>query len=692
MAELDDDSTETTAEPHMRIIRQIDADLAEWHEAYEAHKDDVRFAVQGGEAMWDPNEYASRTKLEKPIITYNVCQPIIRTVSNGVIGRNYAVTLSADGFGATSEEAEFRAGVIRAIRISGKARQAMDFALKNAVAGGIGVYRIVIDEDQRGQKRIAYRRIKNSCLVVPDPEAQDAAFADMRRCAVYEDIPNKAYKKQWPEGKAMSVSTDNAPSSWISGDEKKGSVRVAEYWEVEGEGPEAKIYQTIVDAGGILQERKLQPGRWIPIFFVLGDEYDVDGKRILKGVIRDAKDPQRMLNLWESVKLEWLDGRRENSPIVTPTMIADPDIRATWSGDGRNAFRMIEPDPSFNGGMPFFPDSPSVPVGFSEAAQEAAQMVKVTSGIYDERLGAKTSASSGRAVALRQEQSEVSTAHFEEALRAAIEHECRVINDMLPDVYTGRELLAFATEDGKLEQREIGGVAGIIDWKKKFGFNGGMYGVRVVASPDFKTRREQFLSFFSEIATKNQLIGTIGAPEMIRAIDLPGGEALAVMLEENLVKQGLRTPPEQQEIPVHVRAQMEQQNQMIDQLTQRLEQMTQERGKIIEAAENDKAQIKREASVSADLEKAKLDAQVAIEKAQLDARTRLQVAEIQRRTDLQIAEINAMAKIATAPTIPDSDPAPIGTEIDAPELFLDGTAPPVDVVFEAGTAPGGEYP
>jgi hypothetical protein len=41
------------------------------------------------------------------------------------------------------------------------------------------------------------------------------------------------------------------------------------------------------------------PGKWIPIVPVIGTELDINGKRVLEGVVRNAKDPQRMLQLLE---------------------------------------------------------------------------------------------------------------------------------------------------------------------------------------------------------------------------------------------------------------------------------------------------------------------------------------------------------------------------------------------------------
>ena len=50
--------------------------------------------------------------------------------------------------------------------------------------------------------------------------------------------------------------------------------------------------------------RKRWPGKWIPIIEWVGNEVDLEGKVTRKGVIRDAKDPQRMYNYWATSETE----------------------------------------------------------------------------------------------------------------------------------------------------------------------------------------------------------------------------------------------------------------------------------------------------------------------------------------------------------------------------------------------------
>jgi hypothetical protein len=45
-------------------------------------------------------------------------------------------------------------------------------------------------------------------------------------------------------------------------------------------------------------------GKYIPIVPVYGEDINVMGKRYLRSLIRDSKDPQRMHNYWRTVSTE----------------------------------------------------------------------------------------------------------------------------------------------------------------------------------------------------------------------------------------------------------------------------------------------------------------------------------------------------------------------------------------------------
>ena len=47
-------------------------------------------------------------------------------------------------------------------------------------------------------------------------------------------------------------------------------------------------------------------GDWIPVVRVIGNEFEVEGKIYISGLVRNAKDAQRMYNYWVSQEAEMI--------------------------------------------------------------------------------------------------------------------------------------------------------------------------------------------------------------------------------------------------------------------------------------------------------------------------------------------------------------------------------------------------
>ena len=55
----------------------------------------------------------------------------------------------------------------------------------------------------------------------------------------------------------------------------------------------------------VLEEREWA-GKYIPVIRVVGNEFQVDGRIFISGLVRNAKDAQRMYNYWVSQEAEML--------------------------------------------------------------------------------------------------------------------------------------------------------------------------------------------------------------------------------------------------------------------------------------------------------------------------------------------------------------------------------------------------
>jgi len=632
-----------TSDAHRTAVKQIDSDIELWQKRRKAYQDDTKFAVIGGKEQWDDAEYQRRQSMGLPIITYNQLPPLIRSVQNSIMAKDYAVVVSAQGEGASQDRAEFRGGMIRAIQITGGAVYARETAVRCAVTGGFGFWRIKIVAAYKGKRCIKYERIPNALNVVPDPSATEINYADMKHCTVYADLTKAAYKAQWPDGKAVSIGsdTDTAVSSEWIGDER---IRVAEYWEIDEEG---QVFQTILDGAGVLQERELQPFKSIPICVLIAEESDVSGEKHYKGIVRDAREPQIFKNLWKSEEYEYLSGKKQPPAILTPGMLSNPKVLESWGEDGsRKAFRLDQPDPLAPGLAPIFPPAPEIPTGYANASQDASQEIKVATGLFDGRLGAQTQETSGRALLVRQEQANVADAHIELHLKAAIEYEGKILNEIL-SIFSDEELIEFAGEDGEVTQKEINEIQGLRE--DLSGFNGGAYGIRVTVGQNHRTKNEAFLAMIDGLGSKNPMMYQAMTPEIIRAMGIPGGDALATEMKRLLVKQGLREDDQDAaklQIPPAVLQQIEQAKAALEQMGQQLEQLTQENQALQQAAEGKAAQAEADALAKMASDRAKIESDEAIALERIASTERIAAAD--RASKERIAMLDRGVKIETA--------------------------------------------
>jgi hypothetical protein len=638
---------------HQRIRKIIDSDLESRSRQRRAYQDDTEFAVLGGEKQWDDKEWSRRGSDKLPRITYNVCGPLIRRVANAITSKAYAIHVTAQGSGASQAMAEFRAGMIRAVEITGQAEAARAMGVRCAVTGGFGAWRLLIDRDSNGSPKTRYERILNPLNVVPDSEAKAGNFSDMRHCTFYADMPEAVYKAKYPKGPATSIDPGDDTGEWV----RDGIVRVAEFWERREDGT---VWQTVLDGAGVIGEPEQFPGALIPFFFLVAEEADVSGERIYKGVIRDIKEPQRFKNLWKSEEYEYLSGKKQPPALLTPGMVSEPSVAQSWAGNASAAYRLWMPDPVNPGVAPIFPTAPEIPSGYANASAEASEEIKAMSGIFDVHLGRPTS-QSGRAMLVQQEQADLGTYHIEANLRALIEYEGEVLNGLL-SIYSDEQMVLHAAEDGKLTSQEMASIQGIREDLQ--GFNGGTYGVRVHSGPNFRTKREQFVSMLSEIGTKNPIIAQLAAPELILAMDIPGAQDLAALVEKWLVKQGMREPKQDE--------QGADQSATIDKAMQALEAMQAELAEATKARQLMAQRIQElESGAGAEMQKAQMQADAMIEKAQIDADAKIATARISAAADIEIASMkeqgsNSRALLDAATNSPPVDTAPVGVVLDEP--------------------------
>lgn len=528
--------------------------------------DDLRFARLG--EQWPDRVRRERDLEGRPCLTINRLPAFIRQVVNDARQNKPAIAVHPVDSGSDPETAEVFNGLIRHIEQSSDAEVAYDTALDFAVTCGLGYFRIntryaagdTFDQD------LAIERVANPFSVYGDPESTAADSGDWNTAFVVDSLPRAAFEARWKGAD---------PADWMAeeGDRAQGwpdgeRVTVAEYWRRErvtrtilalsdGQVVEEGVYaaqKAMFDALGVKPVGRPRPiagqkvtqrivsgaqvletvdwaGRFIPIVPVYGEELMIDGRRRLRSLVRDAKDPQRMFNYWRTTSTE-LVALAPKAPFIGRKGAFETDS-AKWATANVQSHAYIEydgPEPPMRQGFA------GVPAGALQEAMNASDDMKSIMGLYDASLGARSNETSGRAIMARQREGDTSTFHYIDNLTRAIRHAGRILLDLIPKVYGTARVVRVLGPDGVAQSVGVspGGAVATgrgVDALKAVGriydLGAGKYDLTVRSGPSFTSRRVEAATQMIELIRAYPAAAPLLGDLLARNLDWPGADEIA---------------------------------------------------------------------------------------------------------------------------------------------------------------------
>lgn len=608
--------------------------------------EDTRFAMGDSDNGWQwPAEvYLNRSNVQKkPCLTINTTAQHCNQIINNIRQNRPAARVLAVDSGSDVKTAEILGGMIRSIQSQSSADTAHDLAAEHAIYGGEGYWRIITDyEDPTSfNQNILIKSIPNPRLVFIDPHAKEPDRSDAKWGFVFEDISKHQCEEDYPDLDCSSWG-DTDRQGWI----QKDTVRIAEYFYCEyvpdtlylletgqsvlkSELPEGvEVKDKFLTMNGmsvaIVQERETQrkqwkwckliggsdkpheerdwPGQYLPIITVVGKELNVDGQIIRKGIVRDLKDPARMVNYSYSAAVETVALQTKTPWIVAAEAVEgyedDWDLsniqnkaRLTYNAfsDGDKPIPVPQKTP------------PAVmPTAQIQMLQLSTEEMRAASGQQNANFGIKSEAQSGVGIQRLKVQGETATFHFPDNLVRALHYEAKVLIDLIPKIYDAPRIVRIlglggeesaAQLDPSMEQayaKQDGEI------KDVFNPMVGKYDVTIDTGPSFQTQRQEAAAALTELSTKNPQLMAVAGDLIVRSFDFPGADEIAKRLESTLPP-GVKDDgddPEQQKL-MQMTQQMEQMQQAGAQLEQQVE--------VLKGAEEEA----RQAKLFAEAEKAK---------------------------------------------------------------------------------------
>lgn len=536
--------------------------LKRFDECVSAESDNRERAIEAlnfkeGRGQWPDQVKRDRESDGRPCLTLNRIPRIVRQIVNEMRQLRPSVKVRAVDSNADPETAEIMNGMIKAIEQSCNAEIAYDWAGEGAVTNGWGYVRIDTDytDDMTFEQEIKVKRVSNPFTVYLDPNAQEPDGSDAKYGFVdswmdkdeFEDKHPKA-KSSWPDGGAGT-----SKEQWY----KDSKVRVMEYWTVNDEeqeislGDDGQTYigsidgaiktrkvilntvkQYIITAQDILDEKDFA-SRYIPIIPVYGEEMNIEGERILKGVVTDLIDSQRQYNYWRSSSTERV-ALSPKAPYIGATgQFKSPKWRnANQKNYPYLEYDMVEKDGTF-APPPQRQAPPDVPMGMIQEITAAAQELKEISGVEDPSLGAPSNERSGIAIISRQKKGEISNFHFIDNLSRSMRHVGRVLVDLIPKIYDTARIVRIIGEDGEEDNIPIN--SPYIDQKtqrdKFHNLTAGKYDVSVTVGPSYSTQRQEAAEAMLELVGSDQRILPLIGDILAKNFDWPEADEVSKRLK-----------------------------------------------------------------------------------------------------------------------------------------------------------------
>lgn len=577
-----------------------------------------------GSGQWPQQMMAERSSDGRPSLTINRLKAFQRQIANQQRQAKPSIQVNPVDSQNDPKVAEIYQGIIRHIEQQSQADVAYDTACEHQVISGRGWIRVAVEWDPRDQWRqvIRIRRVRNPFSVYMDPAAAEHDCSDARYAFVIEDIPKDEFRQLYGE-QALTEAANfsfaqhtDMSAEWMP----EGKIRIAEYFYVETEKKKVTLLSTgeevptselkdgsplmeylnvsgttvvrtreieirtvkwaKITAGKIL-EQGTWPGRWIPLVPVTGYELNVNGRVIICGMVRDARDPQRMYNYWVSSETETI-ALAPKAPFVGMEGQFEGHEKK-WAAANRRSFPYLEYKGKSVGGQLAPPpqrqfNEPPIQA-IALATRQADNDLKAVIGLYDASLGERGPEESARAILARQRQGDMSNSHWIDNLVRSLRTLGYQLVDLIPRIYDAPQVMRILGRDDKPMNVLVHSGQGMApsadsevskDLDGVYNLDVGTFDVTVSVGPDTPGRRQEAVqamtAFIQSFPAAAPVIGDVLAENM----DWPGANIVAERLRKLVPPQVLND--QNQEVPPHVQAQMQQMQQMMQMMQQELEE------------------------------------------------------------------------------------------------------------------------
>ena len=495
--------------------------------------------------------------------------------------------------------AEVLTGLIRSIERQSCAVNAYDQAFDEQTTGGYGGWEIVTDyqDEDTFDQDIKIEPLDSAASTLYfDPDAKRYDKSDAQFAFKITLMTRESFKEKWPDA-ALHDFPQPQPESesilfgnvWFSSE----MVRVADYWykipikrkigalsdgrvidleeekdvldELEAQGitvvktrtvDSHRIEMVVMNGTEFLTEPQQWDGMFIPLIPVFGRNVTVGGIRYIRGIVRMAKDSQRIYNYATSAAIEATALTPKDPYWLTTIQAAGYEKDYKRFNVDNKPFMLYNSDP-LAPGPPSRGGAPQLQTALLEQIRQAATDIHATTGLEPASMGNIPELKSGKAIQAQQAMGDRGAFVFQDNLRKSVEYSAQVLVDLITRIYDTERVVQIvgiddSVQDITLNEPQSNGInQPIID--EETGeqvivndLNQGKYNVHATSGPSFTNQREETATQLINLATQSPIIQELALDRIVKNMNLVDGEEIEKRVRRHMIKQGTIEPTDEE--------------------------------------------------------------------------------------------------------------------------------------------------
>lgn len=329
-----------------------------------------------------------------------------------------------------------------------------------------------------------------------------------------------------------------------------------------------KVKHYTITACDILSKNELEgedvPGSMIPIVLITGRRVNIEGKRYISGLVRNAKDSQKNVNYWYSAAAERV-ALEPKSPWIGTARQFEGYEQDYLQANTRN-FPMLKYNPDSHDGTVLPPPQRmgpgQIPAALFQQLNTSLSLFEAAIGMHKSDVGAdEGQGRTGAAVYARQKPGDIATFSFMDNLARGIAHGAKIKNSMIPDLYDSQRDVRLRNPDetetwvpinttvkqaynairSNPERYRGMNTTRLVAAMQKEGpdtkFNdisAGKYAVKVTVGPSYATQRAESAEAMLRIVQANPKMMNLAGDLIFKNLDMRDSDVLSERLKRTL--------------------------------------------------------------------------------------------------------------------------------------------------------------